>query len=254
MSHTNPFDVFFVMTVIVIVTVACIGVAGTSIPGLVALPSQPAFPTFPSINAQGNLTGAYLYTNSSNCYIGTSTVFSDFSPIKQVVVSATGISIQRQGAVFLGLGTQWNTEPTSYLNGSLTGPLTAQLIINNFNGTYSNFIVDYANNLYTAALLISPIGGYSMSNSWNVAHGFYVTVESNAYVAPSWTDQAVSFLTFLGALVSYVFLFLYYLVLIAAAFVSLIMVVPALGAVVVLVGIIWIGSLLLFIRGGSTSK
>lgn len=245
MSHNNPFEIVFVITAIMIVVGGAIGIIAPSLGATSVV--APTMPSFPSLDVQGNLTATYPFDETHNCTSGHTLSYTDFNPDKQVVTSGTGIAIQIPG----WLGLWWDTEPSYYINGTQTGALYAQTIVNNANGTSSYFIVHLGSNQYQAYVKVSPIAGYAtLTDSWNIGHGFTVRIYGSVYTPLSWTDQASAYLTFAGSIIGYVLYFIWYMISIVGVLLVLMGLSPVLaGGAVILAITLFIGSLLLFLRG-----
>jgi hypothetical protein len=230
--------------------------AGIIAPSLgVTAPVAPIFPSFPNLSSQGNLTATFPFDETHNCTVGTSTLYTDFNPDKSVEVSSSGLAIKVPG--FLGIF--WNTEPSYYINGTATGALYAQVVVDNANATGSFFIVDLGNLEFEAYIQITPITGYTtLLDSWNIGHGFTVRIYGATYQPPAWTDQAVAYLTFAGAIIAYILYYIWFMLSTLGLFFVLLGLSPAIGTgIIMLVTIVFIGAIILFIRGvgdGSSGK
>jgi hypothetical protein len=272
MSNSNPFEIILVITGIMLMASATFAIIAPSLG--IKVPTAPTFPSLPDLDVQGNLTlGTWAFGPETHVIslFGTSgeIKFTDFSPDKKIDLNFGGpwpfapsllpyFDFQRYGSALIF--PWWYTEPISKLDGTSIGNyLNAQTIVNNYNGTYSTFIIDNGNKQYQAYVSFSPLPGYSsIVDSWNVGHGFTVTMYGNAYAPPAWTDQAVSYLTWFGSAVAYFVYFASYIIQMAGLLVTFFtagFIPTGVGAAaIILVVLIFIGSILMFLRGSSGGK
>jgi len=225
---------------------------------------------------------------------GQTVYFKTFTPDKQIqsitLLPELGIFGSYQGGYrFLRYATWgWANEPVTDLEGNYLNAVNtfgadhfsipAQTIVDDENGVimkwndtikaayenqtfgvYSTFIIDNNNPQYMAYVSFSPLPGYhDLTTSWNVGHGFTVWVYGNAFQKPAWTDQVVDFFLFLGDVIGFFVGYVYWIAQMSGLMVTFLsagFIPAALGsALIILVGILFLGSLLMFIRGNSGSK
>jgi hypothetical protein len=262
MSDTNPFQVLFVITAIMLIVTGSFGIIAPSFG--ISVPASPTFPSFPDLNAQGSVNATYPFSETHN--VTTSGIgitgygdsdpvyFNTFNPDKRVffhlrAISGSYVVVQRLGTNIII--PWWYDEDIFFTNGTSIYP-SPQTIVDNYNGTYSTFVVDQGNNEYEATLEFSPIAGYgNMADSWNTGNGFTLWIHGSAYAPADWLAQVSAYLTFIGAIIGYTLYFIWYMIQMASALFVVIGLVPALAyGITALVIIILVGSILLFIRGG----
>ena len=260
MSDSNPFQVILVITAIVLVVASGIGIIAPSLG--VEVPTAPVWPTLPDLSVQGDLNETNPFNQSWPVdAVNNNVLYDEFSPDKSVFLSLRygstfkTFEFKRYGTVVII--PWWYNEPIVELDGDPINAeyyLTAQEIINNFNGTYSTYVIDSGNNLYECTASFYPLEGYSnMIDSYNTGGGFQVWMYGSAYALPDWTEQAAAYLGWIGALIGYFVYFVAYMVGMAGVMFTLIGLSPELGAgIIILIITVFIGSLLMFLRGSST--
>jgi hypothetical protein len=283
MSNLNLFEVLIVVTAFILISSTAFALVAPSMGfGLDVVKQQPKFPVMPDLNASGNQTalvgGGWAFSETQDIVggAGHAVAFNSFNPKKQLqtaeIIPTLGfLGSYQEGYRFQRWGTwfimpTWYNEPICLLNGSYPTEagddhydISAQTILDNYNGTYSTFIIDNGNAQYMAYASFSPLPGYSdIASSFNSGHGFTVWVYGNAYAKPSWTDQVVNFLTWIGAMVGFFVAYAYWIALMAGLVVTALSAgfIPGMiGTVIILfVGIAFVGSLLMFIRGIGGNK
>jgi hypothetical protein len=258
-----------------------------------AIKQQPAFPIFADLNYEGNLTakesGGWAFSETHQVTTANSPVkFNALNPWKEVSINAPasvadftfvrgGDILPPQEPIFYLDGTQINTPgafqwPFTFPN---TGP-SAQDIVNNANGEimnpngtidytgnvvyqYSTFIIDAKNNQYLAYVSFSPLPGYqTLVDSWNKGQGFTVWIYTNNYAPPSWETSVANDLVFAGGVIEYLVEYAGWIALMSGVMVTVLskgFIPGQLGsAIIILVGVVFVGSILMFIRGNSGSK
>ncbi len=278
----NPFEIALVITAFLLIGSAAFGIIAPSFN--IDVPDAPVFPNLPDLSVQGNLTGDYAFSETHDVIFDTGQLsglvkFTTFSPDKQVITKLEGPSFWTAPIDVLlstiGLSTvnlypvyvverygtflivpHWYNEPISFLNGTDISHLTPQIIVDNYNGSYSNFVVDKGNNLYECFMSFSPLpGASSMAESWNSGHGFVVWLYGSAYSPPEWTTQAVAYLTWFGSVIAYFVYFIAYIIQLCAVLFTTLGALPALAnGIIILIVITFIGSLLVYLRGGGGNK
>lgn len=268
----NPFEILFVFTVTLLIASTMFGIAAPQLG--IETPDPPVFPMLNDLSVRGNFSAEYAFdqTLAVGARNGLTEVrFDGFAPDKIVkfVVSPIDNSvqyflIQREGSiVILNVGYD---EPIAYLNGTLINSdleqpwyyapyksttLRPQTIVDNYDGTSSIFIVDPGNDKYECYASFTPLAGYSdMVSSWNEGRGFTLRLYGNAYEEPGWPDQVAAYLAWFASIIAYFVYFLAYMIQTAAVLFTVIGLVPELAAgIVVLIMVVFVGSLLMFLRG-----
>jgi hypothetical protein len=260
---SNPFEVLLVIVAIGLITMAAFGIVAPSFVKGINVPDAPKFPSLPDLTGQGNLNATYPF-NQTFLIQGYETVkFDNFNPDKLVVTKPNALGtdilqVQRFGSVIAGFGF-WYDEPISYLDGrsvpKIAGAVygvSIQAISDNFNGTYSTFVVDSGSKEYECYMSISPRAGYTdLVSSWNVGHGVRVMLYGSAFVAPSWLDQIGAYLYFGGSIIAFFVLEVWYAVQMMGIFGELFGLSSALAGALTLLVILFAGAMLMFIRGNS---
>jgi len=288
----NPFAIIFVFAIIVFMAVGGFSVIAPSFVTTdkqgneylngVEIPAKPSLPTLSLGNYRGNQSaGATWAFGPDIIYVPKDSKLSMFIPPKycfpwygraSILGSGPieGFQFERDGQYFFDAIPYKNNEPISDSSGNLinqNGILTVQQIIE-YTGDAAiphggstadaNFIIDNGNPQYMAYASFSPLPGASnMAQSWSQYGGFTLSMYGNAYQAPSWTTQLVTFFVFLGDLILYAIDALVYIVAMAGVMTALLGIYPAVGeTVLILVAILLVGSIIMFIRGsgGGGSK
>lgn len=280
MSNSNPFTIILVIAGLLIMVTMGFGIAAPSF-GVPDVPPMPNFPTLPNAIAAGNYSATYAFSETHTVKAYYNYVdYSAFEPLKEVVIgrsippfpdyfvcqiptTALWIIPSSRGEPFFYMTGEAiyyrDDSPTSLLNRAAYSPtqLSAQEILNNFNGSYSTFIVDKNDKEKTCFISFSPLPGFGdMANSWNVGNGFTVWLYGNAYTPPDWISQAGALLNFVGNVIGYFAAFAYWVFLISGVLGAVLFgISPTLGgALVVLVSILLVGAVLMFMRGSSGGK
>jgi hypothetical protein len=280
MSDSNPFQIVFIVTAIVLMCMAGFAIVGpTYLKGLginISMPAPPKFPQLDDLSGQGNLSASYPFSETHSVIASNDQVtFSVFSPDKRVTLThGTGedsFTVARYGEWYIV--PYWANEPFSDMNHNLLnnqGPVPAlvpyvetddhillvQTIVDYYNGTASEFIVDDGNAQYQSYIVFTPLPGYSnMVDSYNAGHGFTVWMFGSAFQPPSALDQAGSYLYFFAGIIAFFVLYAWYAVQMMGIAAQLLGLNPALtGGIVVLLIILFGGAMLMFFRGSSGNK
>ncbi len=281
MNESNPFAVIFAVTAILLLITVGFGLVAPSVyPDLVSNPmyKMPTLPTLQTGYARGNFTSSYAFDETHDVVAYYNYVdFNQFIPHKEAVIGRAVppfpdyVVIQHEATSFSVIPTS-EEEPFYYLNGKAIyhqndnpenllnrivytpTQLSGQEIINNRNGTTSTFIINKDDPNKFGWVDFTPLSGYStLVDSWNNGNGFTVRIYSDSYTPPSWTEQLVAVLAFVGQLIGFFGQFVVWLFIMGGLLSSVLLgLSPALGGVVMaLIGIIFIGSILMFLRGGS---
>lgn len=261
MSDTNPFQIIFVIIIVLSVSSGIFSIVAPSLS--IKTPDPPSFPNLPDLGYQGNISAPWAFNETHAVHVYDSSyeivIYSGFNPAKEVrftvpsKIFTQALFVYRYGSVVII--PWWYQEPLYYMDGGKIGNLTPQIIVDSYNGTYSNFIVDMGNkDGYEAYMSISPLPGYSdMVSSWNSGHGYQIMLYGNEYSKPSWSDQIVAYLGWFGALLSYFVYFIAYMISMVGlmlTFLTFGFIPSAVGSIIiVLVTTLFIGSLLMYIRG-----
>jgi hypothetical protein len=280
-NETNPFAVIFAVTAILLLITMSFAVVAPSL-GLVDLNKpeykMPDFPVLSTGTAMGNVSATWAFSETHDVVAYYNYVdYNSFNPKREVVIGRSippfpdYVVVQRPDTM-LGFIPTSTEEPFYYMDGVAIyhehnnavdlanqlayspTQLSGQEIINNRNGTTSTFIVDKDNPNFVIYCQFSPLPGYSsLVNSWNHGNGFTVWLYGNSYQPPAWTDQVVALLSFVGQCIGFMAHFIFWMFLMSGLLISIILGVSAvLGAAVVsLIGIILVGSILMFLRGNS---
>lgn len=238
---------------------AAFGIVAPSL-GVQSVPEAPTMPYLNDLNTQGNVSLDFAFDETKDVIAFQDVTFTAFNPDKKVELNnglvtnhgiGDGFKVRRVGSVFFI--PIWYVEPLSTLQHQKLGndAIMVQEIQDLNTNETSTFIVDDGNKQYECFISFSPLAGYTtLLESYNIGHGFSVRLFGNAYGAPSWSDQLVNILGFLGSLVAYFVYFCGYIVLLLAVMFQILGLVGGIGAgVVILLGILFFGSLLMFLRG-----
>lgn len=233
----------------------------------VYIPDAPQFPDFPTLVVERNETEPWAFNETLTVgnYFTTlyKVKFEAFEPDKEWWAQGDGtVHFQRYGPQWVL--PYWFDEPIAYENGTLINGFdedtgidlgyhnwTPDIIIAEYNGTYSNFIIDPDHPDYEAFVSFFPMSGYdNMTHSWYTGYGFECMMYGNAWAPPDWTSAAGSYLYFFAEIIGFVFNFLGYMVVSATAMFQLLNLAPEI-ATILTVGlvIVFLGALLTFIRG-----
>jgi hypothetical protein len=279
MEMPNPFALIFVLTAVMLVLSGAFYVIAPTFG--VDVPVAPKFPKFPNLDAQGNqsVNATYPFDAIKSVQLvpavkvqpvtvtfeeGTNTPKRATLEIDTFTLSGY-FTFERYGTAFII--PWWYRQPIFYTNGTEL-PLTTlniQKIRDNYNGTCATFIIDKGNDQYERYVSFYPLPGYAnIVESWNginstmLGHGLQVRMYGFAYASPDWLTQIVAYLVFFASVIGCFVAYLGWLVTVLAAFIHVLSIglIPSQVAYVlgILVGILFIGSMLMFIRGSSGSK
>jgi hypothetical protein len=140
--------------------------------------------------------------------------------------------------------------------GLATNTVSVQTIVDNYNGTYSTFIVD-SNLQFRAFASFSPLpeASGSMTDSWNTYQGFQLWIYTNTYSAPPLLDQIGSYLVFGANIILYFLNYAGYIITVMSFAGTLIGLAPQVGAALMVLLIIMCGgSILMNLRGIGEDK
>jgi hypothetical protein len=278
MGMPNPFELIFVLTSIMLVLSGAFYIIAPTFG--VDVPVAPKFPQFPNLNAQGNqsINATYPFDDIQTAQLApavkpqpvTLTFEDGTNTPKHATLNLDDLSFGLSGYfTFERYGTAiiipwWYRQPIFYTNGTEL-PLTTlnvQTISDNYNGTASTFIIDKGNNQYERYVSFYPMPGYAnIVESWNgknstmLGHGFQVRMYGWAYASPDWLTQIVAYLTFFASVIGCFIAYLGWLISVLAAFIHVLSIglIPSQVAYIfgILVGILFVGSILMFLRGGN---
>ena len=276
-GSNNPFEVIFAITAVIIfvagiVAVVASGLLVTNPDGSQTIfgqtyPQPPGVPQLQDMSNTGNRTPGvdWAFYEVHNITQWNTVNYNVFNPDKRVDLTAAfatnagivnGFQVSRNGIFFVV--PYWAVQPVITLSGSHldSNVISVQQILDNWNGSYSTFIVDPNNGQYGCFISFSPIAGSSdLTDSWNNHHGFTVALYGDAYQAPDWLQTVSNYLVFGFQLIAYFILYAVYIVLLLGVFGAFMdLNVAITSGAMALVIIICGGSLLMFIRGNSGNK
>lgn len=258
----NPFSFIIVVTAVVLIASGAVGIIAPSFN--VDVPKAPISPSFPDFKLVGNFSEDNPFDQTraltaENSKVGLFEMmgglrFNAFQPWKVVIFHSGRWPIPDYFTIARSGYADWYMdEPISFVNGSSVTKLTPQLIVDNFDGYRSAFVVDRLNKEYEAFAEFTPLADYgSMEQSWNEGHGFTLRMYGKTYQSPDTLQQAGSILLWVGGIIIYIVYFFGYMISTAGVLFTLLGVSPAISSgIVIILLITLVGSILMFLRGSS---
>lgn len=261
----NPFNYIAIILAAVIITSGCVGVLAPELTTWypdVDIPANPELPVLDTLDYQGSLnTTEYTFDETHNItFVETATLYSDFFPDKQVITyfsnnpldTNTYFMIQRWGEMLILPG--WVTQPLFYDGINLAGntiSTTQIILLANEAQTVTTINIDKGNTEFEAWLDITPLDGYiTLGDSMNTGLGLKFRIYGYAYMEPDWMDQASAYLSFIGGIIWYFLSYVVFMVAMLGVAFQFVGIVPAVAtAISGVIIIVFVGSLLMFIRG-----
>lgn len=256
----SPFPIVLVITGFLLIASVTAGVlapyVGEALDIDLNIPEAPVFPNLPNLAVQGNFSVEFPFDETHQIYARGNVKYTAFSPDKAIEFQSLTLfapqyfTIERFGAD--NYIPWWYIEQVYTTHGQQV-VLTAENIINAYDGSVSLFIVDYGSPYYEAYVAFSPLTGYSsIYESWNSGEGFTCRMYGQAYSEPDWLTSAGAYLGWFGSTIAYFVYFLAYIIVMAGTLFTLLGLAPALsGGVIILIVIAFCGSILMFIRGSA---
>jgi hypothetical protein len=248
-GNNQLFNIVFTIAAIMLVLSASFAIGAPSVG--IQTPVAPTSPSFPGIDLSGTLNSSYTFDQTFNVTTSNSPqIYNSFEPDKKVyMVFNQGIQVVYASFIFDTM------EPVYWLNGTKIpnwiDSLTVTDVVANDDGLgNSTFIVDYGSANYEAYIEFTPIPGYaSFVDSWNTGHGFQVRLYGDSYAEPDAIQQTIRYLSFIGAVIGYVFWYIFYIFQMLGLILTVLGLSPVFAGITVLITVLVIGALLIYLKG-----